>query len=908
MRVSAAVIAASLAAIVNAQSAYFPFAPEGACVAGCTNSVGKTFFENYTDLDEYSPYFIESLSYTFERGSPKTTSFMTKAGMCMGMCPQEELDLYTANYPTKLEWYNLNKNSPSPPRPTTQVPTTTTDATTTTVTSTTPTPTLISGDFPFFPDGPCVSNCAVTAGKSFFPNYTEDPTSPYFLESLSYTFERGSEKTQAFMSAAGRCMGSCPSPELDIYQGQYNAKLAWYRARVSATTATTATTTTTTEATSTTATTTATPVPSSYFPFAPEGACVVGCTTSAGLSMFPNYSEDPASPYFIESLSYSYESGSANTGAFMTKAGMCMGRCPQDELDLYNAQYPGKKAWYLEHKGTTTTAPATTAPTTARTTTTTSASTVPTSVPDNDFPFEPEGACVSSCTNSAGKAMFPNYSEDPKSPYFIESLSYSYESGSLKTQEFMTKAGMCMGKCPQSELDLYNSQYQAKKTWYFQHKNTAPTTTTSGSPVTTTKTTTTTSVPTSVPGGDFPFKPEGACVSKCTNSVGKAMFPNYSEDPKSPYFIESLSYSYESGSTKTQDFMTKAGMCMGTCPQSELDLYTAQYPGKKAWYLANKGKPTGPVNPTPTSTKTTVPTSTPGSGSGSGTYPFKPNGACVSKCTNQVGKAMFPNYSEDPKSPYFIESLSYTFERGSAKTTEFMTKTGMCMGTCPQAELDLYTAQYPAQLEWYNANKNGGSNPTNPTDPTDPTNPTNPGTNGPFDYPFEPNGACVAGCTNEVGKAMFPNYSEDPSSPYFIESLSYTFERGSAKTTEFMTKTGMCMGKCPQTELDLYTAQYPAQLEWYNANKNGSGGGNGTEGGGDGSGGNGTGGSEGGSGGNSTITPSTNGTATISPTSGTVTLASPSPTSSNLGSGAVQMAVSGFMTVAALLCSAVLVV
>ncbi|KAF9154676.1 hypothetical protein BGX20_004619 [Mortierella sp. AD010] len=512
--------------------------------------------------------------------------------------------------------------------------------------------------------------------------------------------------------------------------------------------------------------------------------------------------------------------------------------------------------------------------------------------------------------------MFPNYSEDPKSPYFIESLSYSYESGSLKTQEFMTKAGMCMGKCPQSELDLYNSQYQAKKTWYSQHKNTVPTTTASGSPVTTTKTTTTTSVPTSVPGGDFPFESEGACVSKCTNSVGKAMFPNYSEDPKSPYFIESLSYSYESGSAKTQDFMTKAGMCMGTCPQSELDLYTAQYPGKKAWYLANKGKPTGSVNPTPTSTKTTAPTSTPGSGNGSGTYPFEPNGACVSKCTNQVGKAMFPNYSEDPSSPYFIESLSYTFERGSAKTTEFMTKTGMCMGTCPQAELDLYTAQYPAQLEWYNANKNGGSNPTNPTDPTNPTNPTdptnptnptNPGTNGPFDYPFEPNGACVAGCTNEVGKAMFPNYSEDPSSPYFIESLSYTFERGSAKTTEFMTKTGMCMGKCPQAELDLYTAQYPAQLEWYNANKNGSGGGNGTEGGEDGSGGNGTGGGEGGSGGNSTITPSTNGTATISATSGSVTLTSPSPTS-NPESGAVQMAVSGFMTVAVLLCSAVLIV
>ncbi|KAF9896415.1 hypothetical protein BX616_007503, partial [Lobosporangium transversale] len=58
-----------------------------------------------------------------------------------------------------------------------------------------------------------------------------------------------------------------------------------------------------------------------------------------------------------------------------------------------------------------------------------------------------------------------------------------------------------------------------------------------------------------------------------------------------------------------------------------------------------------------------------------------------------------------PKSPYFIQSLALTFERGSPSTIEFMTKTGMCMGKCPQAELDLYTNQYPAQLEWYNKNK-----------------------------------------------------------------------------------------------------------------------------------------------------------------------------------------------------------
>ncbi|GJJ71142.1 hypothetical protein EMPS_03492 [Entomortierella parvispora] len=107
MRFSAAVVLASLAAFVTAapvskavQSEYFPFTPEGPCVSACTNSVGKSLFVNYDDLDSYGPNFIQSLSYTFERGSPTTISFMTKAGTCMSTCPQPELDIYTANYPS----------------------------------------------------------------------------------------------------------------------------------------------------------------------------------------------------------------------------------------------------------------------------------------------------------------------------------------------------------------------------------------------------------------------------------------------------------------------------------------------------------------------------------------------------------------------------------------------------------------------------------------------------------------------------------------------------------------------------------------------------------------------------------------------------------------------------------------
>ncbi|KAG0233341.1 hypothetical protein BGW42_000457 [Actinomortierella wolfii] len=113
----AAFAVAAFSAVVSAESAYFPFPPEGDCVSNCTNTVGKTFFQNYNDRDEYGKYFIKSLSYTFERGTPTTIQFMTKAGMCMSSCPQPELDQYTASYPKKLVWYRENKNSTPPPRP-----------------------------------------------------------------------------------------------------------------------------------------------------------------------------------------------------------------------------------------------------------------------------------------------------------------------------------------------------------------------------------------------------------------------------------------------------------------------------------------------------------------------------------------------------------------------------------------------------------------------------------------------------------------------------------------------------------------------------------------------------------------------------------------------------------------------
>ncbi|KAF9362784.1 hypothetical protein BGX34_005511 [Mortierella sp. NVP85] len=104
---------------------------------------------------------------------------------------------------------------------------------------------------------------------------------------------------------------------------------------------------------------------------------------------------------------------------------------------------------------------------------------------------------------------------------------------------------------------------------------------------------------------DYPFKPNGPCVAKCLNDAGKSMFPNFTDNPNSPYFIESLSYAHERGTQKYTDYMTKSGMCLATsaCPQDETDLYQAQYAAKAAWYQENKSKPF-------TTTTTTVKTTT----------------------------------------------------------------------------------------------------------------------------------------------------------------------------------------------------------------------------------------------------------------------------------------------------------
>ncbi|KAG9064299.1 hypothetical protein KI688_003487 [Linnemannia hyalina] len=106
------------------------------------------------------------------------------------------------------------------------------------------------------------------------------------------------------------------------------------------------------------------------YPFQPNGACVDGCLTKVGKSMFAGFTNDPTSPDFMASLAFAHERDTPAYKTYMSQTGMCIMNCPMSEQDLYNAQYKAKAAWYADKKaGGTGTSGNATAPTTAPTTT-----------------------------------------------------------------------------------------------------------------------------------------------------------------------------------------------------------------------------------------------------------------------------------------------------------------------------------------------------------------------------------------------------------------------------------------------------------------------------------------------------------------------------------------------------------
>jgi len=61
-------------------------------------------------MDPNSPYFIESLGFPHNRGTPAYTNFMAKTGLCNSRCPAEEQALYNQQYQAKNDWFVAYKN------------------------------------------------------------------------------------------------------------------------------------------------------------------------------------------------------------------------------------------------------------------------------------------------------------------------------------------------------------------------------------------------------------------------------------------------------------------------------------------------------------------------------------------------------------------------------------------------------------------------------------------------------------------------------------------------------------------------------------------------------------------------------------------------------------------------------
>ncbi|KAF9960165.1 hypothetical protein BGZ65_012688 [Modicella reniformis] len=86
----------------------------------------------------------------------------------------------------------------------------------------------------------------------------------------------------------------------------------------------------------------------------------------------------------------------------------------------------------------------------------------------------------------------------------------------------------------------------------------------------------------------YPFKPNGACVASCLLTVGKKMYPDFTDDPTNNNFLTSLSYAHDRGTPKYMSYMSDTGPCIGKCPLEEQNLYKEQYDAKNTWYLSHK--------------------------------------------------------------------------------------------------------------------------------------------------------------------------------------------------------------------------------------------------------------------------------------------------------------------------------
>ncbi|KAI9491710.1 hypothetical protein BDB00DRAFT_766657 [Zychaea mexicana] len=82
--------------------------------------------------------------------------------------------------------------------------------------------------------------------------------------------------------------------------------------------------------------------------------CISNCRQKAGSAMWSDYTTDPTSPNYIESLSYECVKGTPTYTTFMTQSGICMMSCSSDDqADYGNREHTEACAWYTEHSSDT---------------------------------------------------------------------------------------------------------------------------------------------------------------------------------------------------------------------------------------------------------------------------------------------------------------------------------------------------------------------------------------------------------------------------------------------------------------------------------------------------------------------------------------------------------------------------
>ncbi|KAG0268600.1 hypothetical protein DFQ27_006238, partial [Actinomortierella ambigua] len=82
-------------------------------------------------------------------------------------------------------------------------------------------------------------------------------------------------------------------------------------------------------------------------------------------------------------------------------------------------------------------------------------------------------------------------------------------------------------------------------------------------------------------------------------------------------------------------------------------------------------------------------------------YPFAPSSPCMSACSIEEGKKIYPDYTQDPASPHFMKSIEVELFKGHPDYSKFQMNAGMCWMKCPQAEQEAYIKDFPARRAWF---------------------------------------------------------------------------------------------------------------------------------------------------------------------------------------------------------------